>query len=122
MSKRNGYKIKVTDLEQLNQIVSALETTDIVVELSEPIQGQDTRTIKAEDAPRAGEAFRDYEKEPGKYIYWSTIKNALQPYTDAISKVRHELSDDTACNTKIKEYEVKDGSFVQTHDEVRDGY
>lgn len=121
MSKRNGYKIIVTNPEKLEEIVTALEQTDIVVEVSEPIQGQDTRTITAEDAPAAGEAFRDYEKDPGRYIYWKTINSALQPYTDAIKKVEHKLSDDTGCYTKTTEYKAENGTFSQVSHE-KEGY
>lgn len=121
MSKRNGYKIRVTDTEKLDEIVTALETTDIVVEVSEPIQGQDTRTITAEDAPSAGEAFRDYEKDPNRYIFWKEIKRTLKPHTNAIGKVQHTLSDDTGCFTKVTEYEPRNGEFVEVDYEKQDG-
>lgn len=120
MSKRNGYKIIITDTSKLNEIVTALEETDISVEVSEPIQGQDTRSITAEDAPSAGTAFGDHSKNPGRYIYWNEIKQALQPHTDAIKQVKHTLSDDTGCYTKVTEYETRNGSFKQVRQEKQE--
>lgn len=121
MSKRNGYKIVLEDPHKVDEIVSDLEDTEIVVEVDEPTFDGEKTKIKAEDAPRAGEAFLDRTKNPSTYIYFRTIETVLESHTDSITKLVHIFSDDTACVTEITHYKTEDGTFIQTEKEERGG-
>jgi hypothetical protein len=122
MSKRNGYRIRVTDSSQLEEIVESLKETGLVLEVSEPISGQTNRTITAEDAPKAGQGFADVSKDPLRYIEWLEVKHKLREYTDAISHITHKFSDDTICKTITRKYEVENGEFDEVSKEVTDEY
>jgi len=117
MSKRNGYKVVITDKDKLNEIADAIAETGIVVKAEEPIAGRETRTLVAEDAPKAGAAFADPEKNPNGYIFWKTIKKQLEPHTDAIKKVKHTYSCDTGCYTKYTTYKPENGTLTKTNEE-----
>ena len=116
MSKQNVYEIFLTDPEKETQIKDALERTDIAVTIGEDRNGNPKLTAK--DAPEAGAAFRP----DIRYIHWSSIKSVLSPYTEAIDKVIHTLSDDTGCFTKTKEYAVMNGTFVKTSEETEERF
>lgn len=121
MSKRNGYKIEVATEECLDEIVSALEKTGLVVTVEKPSFSGNNPVIEAEDAPRAGAAFNEVSKNPGKYIYFSTVEEALKKYIENIVTLKHILSDDTACVTEITEYEPKNDNFVEINTETKGG-
>lgn len=114
MSKRNEYRIQIKDIDQLTTISTTLEETGLVVETN-----QSNQTIIAEDAPQVGEAYRDHTKNPNGYIYWKTVKQTLQPYTNTITKIQHTLEDDTGCYRKITEYTTNKNSFTKTNQTKR---